>query len=419
MLMPKNRFSSIFIPGGMPTFTYNPRTELDLEGRLREAFLDDNKLITLTGLTKTGKTVLAKKIFPKSECIWFDGGMYNIESDFWEYFLEKLDLYNTKQEDKNDAIGSELAVSASVESPIPLLRAKLGLGAKITSNIARRSGRSRSVSAKILVLDELTNNPRPVVIDDFHYIPKEEQGKIIRAFKGLIFEGIPIVIIAIPHRRYDAERVEREMEGRINSIQLPSWSIEELSAIGEKGFPLLNMNVSEDGIKKLAAESFGRPHLMQEYCKSFCKDNHIVEQLDSVVDFSILSEEAIFNDVAANYGRPVFEKLKRGPRIRTDRVKRKLKNGRSADLYELLLAALVNIKPGICSITYEEIKTSIREIIDDRLPQVNEVSRVMQYMMKISTDDSSSSPVIDWDKKDKILHVIDPYFAFFLKWTKD
>jgi hypothetical protein len=37
-------------------------------------------------------------------------------------------------------------------------------------------------------------------------------------------------------------------------------------------------------------------------------------------------------------------------------------------------------------------------------------------MAEISATDDSSTPVLDWDKADRRLHITDPFFAFFLKW---
>ena len=45
-----------------------------------------------------------------------------------------------------------------------------------------------------------------------------------------------------------------------------------------------------------------------------------------------------------------------------------------------------------------------------------EVSRVLEKMSEIASNDEASTPVLDWDKDDRVLHITDPFFAFFLKW---
>lgn len=54
------RYSEVFIPGGIPTITYNPRPEHHLEDRIREVRNNLCKLVVITGQTKAGKTVLVR-----------------------------------------------------------------------------------------------------------------------------------------------------------------------------------------------------------------------------------------------------------------------------------------------------------------------------------------------------------------------
>ena len=114
----------------------------------------------------------------------------------------------------------------------------------------------------------------------------------------------------------------------------------------------------------------------------------------------------------------MFEKLKRGPRQRSDRIQRTLKNGAITDIYGVVLQALANIKPGIETINYEDLRASIREVLEDSSPKRHEVSRVLDQMAIISASDESSTPVIDWEKEENRLHITDPFFAYYLRWGK-
>jgi hypothetical protein len=55
-------------------------------------------------------------------------------------------------------------------------------------------------------------------------------------------------------------------------------------------------------------------------------------------------------------------------------------------------------------------------VLDGAVPQAHEVSRVLEKMATISSEDAASVTVIDWDKEERRLHITDPFFAFFLKW---
>jgi hypothetical protein len=255
-----------------------------------------------------------------------------------------------------------------------------------------------------------------LVIDDFHYLARELQGKIIRSLKGEIFKGFPAVAIAIPHRRYDAIRVEREMNGRLEPIKVPDWAIEELMEIPTKGFPLLGMKISKELTRALASEAYGSPHLMQEFCKALAKKVERAGGSDADAQFG----NGIFVEIAEHTGRVVFEKLASGPRQRTDRKPRRLSAGGEADIYRVVLMALSRIEPGMKRINYETVRGAIRDLLNsDDVPQAHEVTRVLEKMAEIASKDEMSVKVLDWDREEQILHVTDPFFAFFLKWARD
>jgi hypothetical protein len=411
------RYQDIFVPGGLPKYTYNPRTELQLENKISEVKDNLCKLVTVTGQTKSGKTVLARKILPPEETIWIDGGVVSNEEDFWHVIIENLELFQTIEKETSDETGSKFGGKGTAEANFFLAK---GTG-EISSELEKKRGSSvttgRTLSSRVAALSGLRRAMVPIVIDDFHYIPRDIQGYIVRALKPLIFDGLPVVIIAIPHRRYDALKVEKEMTGRMSPIQVPSWTIEELAYIPATGFSLLNYEVTDDFKYKLATESIGSPHLMQDFCRGICRAQKIENSENrQAINIPANVMESTFKDVAETIGRPIFEKLARGPRSRTDRIARTLKDGRTVDIYQLVLHALAYIRPGLVSIEYEELRTAIREVSGAQIPQLQEVARVLKHMATIAATDQSSTPVIDFEEEEKKLHITDPFFAFYLRW---
>lgn len=65
--MTKISYTDIFVPGGFPRHTYNPRTGLALESKLVEVKQNLCKLAIVTGHTKSGKTVLVRKLMPRND----------------------------------------------------------------------------------------------------------------------------------------------------------------------------------------------------------------------------------------------------------------------------------------------------------------------------------------------------------------
>lgn len=205
------------------------------------------------------------------------------------------------------------------------------------------------------------------------------------------------------------------------SIEMPTWDNAELSIIAENGFTALNLTVPQSTIGYLADEAFGSPFLMQDFCRSICKKYSIEyrQKDNTALDISAQSASEVFLVIADNSGRSMFDKLKRGPRTRTDRKPRRMKNGEITDIYGVVLEALKYSRPGIETISYDTLRANIREVLADDLPQHGEIARVLEKIAQISHMDTSSTPVIDWQKDDDILTVTDPFFAFYLRWSSN
>ena len=335
-------------------------------------------------MTKSGKTVLVKRIFPKNEVIWIDGGHIGSEEDLWSAISIQHDSY----------------AGNTTEADIISVRSK-----------------SRISTLRTIVARSLQGSLRPIIIDDFHYLDKELQAQVIRFLKPVILEGAPVIIIAIPHTRYDTVKVEREMTGRVRTIDVPAWKHDELLQIAKVGFPLLNMHVEDIDNNTLVQEALGSPHLMQEFCLELCRKEGVIQTefvLTKITPSDYLDE--LFHKVAEDTSRTMFEKLAKGPRKRTDRNERKLKDGKVTDIYGLVLKALSNLQPGTDTIQNDSIRNSIKQILLDDTPKTHEISRVIERMADIAASDATSAPVIEWNKTEQELHIIDPFFAYYLKW---
>lgn len=411
------RYQEIFVPGGFPRHTYNPRVDLNLEANLESGKDNLCKLITVTGQTKSGKTVLTRKIFPNDKSVWIDGGAAATEEEFWQLIVEKLELFQEVTQENSEESSNELETKMTGEAGLFVVKGTGEIGGTLGSGRSESKSGSRSVSSKIAALSGLKIRELPLIIDDFHYLTKDIQAKVIRALKPLVFDGLPVTLIAIPHRRYDSVKVEREIAGRMVSVQVPVWQPNELQFIANKGFHLLGYDCPAVVVSELAEEAIGSPHLMQDFCRGICSKM----KLEFVADAKSLEipndlTGKVFSDVADTIGRPIFDKLAKGPRARTDRKERTLKNGKKVDIYQLVLHALASIRPGLISLEYEDLRGAIREVSGAQVPQLHEVARVLKHMSTIASSDQSSTPVIDFEEDERRLHITDPFFAFYLRW---
>ena len=226
-----------------------------LEQRLSEVKENLCKLVTVTGQTKSGKTVLTRKMsYPLAVRYGLMEAEYQMKMISGMSLWKKLDLSQTNQRASSHETTSKFGAKGS--GGIDVIVAK-GSG-EVSTELAKEHGDSethtRSISPRVTAISGLHSTKMPLVIDDFHYLPRELQGSIVRALKPLIFDGLAVVIIAIPHRPYDALKVEKEMTGRIDPIQIPVWSDDELQFIPDTGFDLLQYSLPPEILTILATE---------------------------------------------------------------------------------------------------------------------------------------------------------------------
>jgi hypothetical protein len=413
--MPK--YTEVFVPGGFPRYTYNPRLGLQIESRIRQVLENLCKLVTVTGHTKSGKTVLVRNILPRENAIWIDGGGIGQEDDFWHTIISQLDLFQTTEESEDSGLTAEIQAKGTAGTNFVIAKGEAEAGVSVARTRGKGDSHIRTVSARVAALTGLKSVRVPIVIDDFHYLPRDLQAGLVRALKQLIFDGYPVVLIAIPHRRYDAVKVEKEMTGRILPVEIPPWTVQELDFIPETGFKQLDGTISKTIASRLASESIGSPHLMQEFCRAICREHHIDDSFGGhSADLDKKELEHVFEETAETIGRPIFEKLAKGPRQRSDRIPRTLKAGGDVDIYGLVLHALAHLRPDLVTLEYEDLRAAIREVSAQDPPQLQEVARVLKHMSDIAATDQSSAPVIDFDEDEKRLHITDPFFAFYLRW---
>ncbi len=406
------RVSDVFVPGGFPDVTYVPRNELQLEERVRDYVEERYKVLSLSGPTKSGKTVLVKRVV--SDAVWVSGGEISSATDFWKLLVDKLDGWIEVEKSRAKTDGTETTASGGVEGGAVFVKGKGEVG-RTKSVLDERVHTVRRDRPASQVASDLLMLTKPViVIDDFHYLREPEQLKIVRGMRALIFEGVPVILLSVPHRVYDAVRAEPEMTGRVVPLTSPFWSEHDLLAIAELGFDALKLVAEPNVADRLVAESFGSPFLMQDFCLELCKANGIREEQPEQRLLSAPDWDEFFRARAAGTAKGEFDRLARGPRERTKRIPRHLKDGREVDIYHLVLAAIAHTGPKT-TIRDTELRDSIRSIMTGDTPASHEVTRVLDQMTEIARK-GKGEPVIDYMADERTLHIADPFFAYYLKW---
>ena len=412
----KYNIEDIFRPTSFPEHTYVDRIIADedsYEFRLKKALRSAGRLISITGTSKSGKTVLCHKIVDSDLLIDISGAQITSKEDLWSQIAEKIRFPVEVQ------ISSTAGKSYNEESSFGGKVGAFGVGAETHSKKTNSDLNSHSISEKAtrsnkMVVDYLIKNKKILLIDDFHYINDELQMYIARILKTELFNGLRVIIISLPHRADDAIRHNPDLIGRTTFIEIEPWKKSELAEIAVKGFELLGYKVNEEEINLLATESISSPQLMQENCLNL---SYIIDANKSL-KVNFIQVKKAFYDTAINYNHydNSLEKVAHGPdKGRNNRKKYTCKDGKLIDIYELVLNAIY-IDPPKLILPIEEIKNRIGEILEEDVNKLSTltISNTLMHINKIFKEVLPKLDTLEW--REQKLYLLDPFLLFYLRW---
>jgi hypothetical protein len=374
-----------------------------MERHLARAIATPNQIVSLSGPTKSGKTVLCRHVLDERQYIWIEGGQSRTSADVWQKICYELNY--PVEITKGDS--AKTSITAAIRGLI-----FSASGSQLSESETKRKYTIDSLAS---ATRHLIENDIALIIDDFHYLDEEARQEFLRNVKGSVFAGLHVVLLSVTHRTFDAIKAETELTGRFISVTVPEWSRDDLSLIPEKGFAALNVSCPRIIMDTLAGECQSSPFLMQKLCWEICYDLGVDPPANKAIKIpGNVDLQALYTRIAKDSGLPIYERLVAGPQIRKDRMKRPLRAGGEADVYQATLLAIAETGPSP-SISYNELRASLNTILADKIPQKHEVTSVLKQLSKISRDIGTDVGV-DWDDDKRSLDISDPYLRFYLRW---
>jgi hypothetical protein len=412
------RHSEVFVPNDQPIHTYVTRDNQKLEKDIEDYIHTDNIVISISGPSKTGKTVLFKKAVNEENIIPVPGSSVESIFDFWSVVFSWIGEPITVVQASETKIEGKLSGTYEGKSSLLVMSAKFGGSGEVGASKTKSVQKSEPFNPFTKIVDEIGKSDFIIFIDDFHYIPKDTQERLAKIIKSLAESGVKVCTASVPHRSDDVVRANPELRGRLATVDVGAWSVSELEVIGKKGFPLLNADIAPAVLRRLASESFGSPQLMQALCLNLCRLKEIRETFSDLkrVEITIPEVENVMEDTSsfANFSS-LLSALHNGPKKHgKDRKIFRFTDGSKGDVYRATLLAVASGEPKR-EFSYDEIMTRVKSVCQDEAPVGSSVQGALVHIHSISSD-MSTTPVLEWDED--ILTITDPYFAFYLRSSK-
>jgi hypothetical protein len=310
----------VFTPTDVPTITYVERSTKSYEDDLRQAFQIPKMIVSISGPSKSGKTVLVTKVVAAETLIHIYGAGIKKPSDLWQNVITWMGGPIQRASTTGSKTHVDVTLSGGGRIGVPLVAEGK---TELKGGAGRESSQSTTETyAPINVEDvvaEIGGSDFVVFIDDFHYIEKSVRDEIGKQIKAAAERGVRICTASVPHRADDVVRSNTELRGRVTAIDMTYWLPDELEQIANLGFRELNVDLAPRVLRELAKEAFGSPQLMQAICLNFCFDRNVQEtlkqhsriEIDDPTFRLILERTSVTTDFSTMLGT-----LHAGPKLR-------------------------------------------------------------------------------------------------------
>lgn len=410
----------VFRPASYPRYTYiNRKFDRDntYESKLKRALRSPGRLISITGPSKTGKTVLCHSVIDEDKIIDLSGAQIQTKDDFWNQIAEKISIPSKVQTTTTlqDSTSRTLQGNASLKLPFTASGAlNLQGGKSHTSgiNIAEKEILSTNTITSYLI-----KHNKVLVIDDFHYIADELQLYIARILKDALFKGLKAILLSLPHRADDAVKHNPDLVGRTTFISIGAWQSAELAEIAKKGFALLGYELPESDLNLLTQESITSPQLMQQNCLNLAYNISDAGKHSASKELVLRS----FKDTVSDYTNydDILEQVLRGPAQGRSRRKHYSLSDKknTADIYMLLLQA-ISEDPPVLSFELADIQSRLRKLLSpaESIPRPLSIANAASHMESIMKK-ASKLDTVEW--KRQLLYILDPFLLFYLRWNDE
>jgi hypothetical protein len=208
---------------------------------LRDALETPGQVVSISGPSKSGKTVLVERVVGRDSLITVTGAGIEEPDDIWNRVLDWMDVPHSRAAGSaiSGKVGAELGTEGTAKIPGFL---SAGGSAKGTTEVEHSRDKEASFERRGLrqVVDEIANSDYVVLIDDFHYMPRDVQNEAAKIIKEAVRLGAKVCVASVQHRGDDVVRANPELRGRVRTIDLDYWKIDELNQIALTGFDALN-----------------------------------------------------------------------------------------------------------------------------------------------------------------------------------
>jgi hypothetical protein len=190
--------ASVFTPNDYPTHTYIKRSGEDLEERLRQASATPKLVVSVSGPSKSGKTVLVERVIGQDNIIPVSGALIKAPDELWTLVLNWIESPAATATQLQKTETDQNSATSGLTGKIPYIVEASGQTA-LTHSETTTSAETSTVNrvGMIQVIKEIADSEFLIFVDDFHYMSREVQAEVAKQIKAAAERGVRICVASV------------------------------------------------------------------------------------------------------------------------------------------------------------------------------------------------------------------------------
>ncbi|WP_299039801.1 hypothetical protein [uncultured Pseudokineococcus sp.] len=264
-----------------------------LDGKLKR-LLKRRSHLALKGASKSGKSWLRQTLMPDAIVV-----QCRLNKTVLDIYREALGELGIRLEVNSVASSSFTGtVEATAEVGVTLLAKVMGkLGYQATTgDVTTTEPVSRDVNDLRFIADLILESGRRLVIEDFHYLSRDERQKFAFDLKALWDFGVFVVVIGVWSDSNYLLHLNPDLTARIREESIV-WSKADLEKIFTSGGAALGLDFSEEVRARAVEDAYGNAGILQRLIADLLDEVGVEEQAPGTIrvdDLSALEHAELF-----------------------------------------------------------------------------------------------------------------------------
>ncbi len=259
---------------GNSTPAYVDRGKRDAQFK---ASLAANRHVSVHGGSKQGKTWLRKRWLQPDRSIVVQSTITSSSVSILEEALSQIGVTAKLNRTKSESLTGEVSLGATFKA---MLKAPFTGSMSAEAQTEARVGTAHTTDTEELFLaqsvanlhwvaEAIQRSGKRFVVEDFHYLPIQEQRIFAYWMKALGEYGCHLVVIGVWAQNHLLTYFNGDLEGRVDDIHL-KWTPTELHAVLDQGADALDIHFSKELADSLVNDAYENVGLLHRLAQRIC-----------------------------------------------------------------------------------------------------------------------------------------------------